>query len=71
MATKDWKKTSSSDIWIVWENKKDKGFLVTMAKQNSGNWSVGIAEKSGWNKGKIGLTKAKAIVFAKAYMRKH
>jgi len=68
---KDWKKTYSSNIGIIWRNKK-KEKIVSLNKLawNQG-WDVGIYSSGKWNDAKRFKTKSQAIKYARSYMRKH
>ena len=80
MALKDWKKTRESKQGIRWENTKQGKvvFVHTLKKKNGFKSDVIATEFQDWNKprnnrfnNKYFKTKTQALVYAKAYMRKH
>jgi len=81
MALKDWKKSEKYVSFTEWENQSKEGKISVSNKE--GSFLMKRKEKTGFlvsawtnngisnNKRKRFKTKAQALKFAKAYMRKH
>ena len=66
MALKDWKKTVNQEDYIVWGNDKIKKQVAVYR-----NLFMVLNLENGVNRNYEKRTKAKALVSAKAYMRKN
>jgi len=66
MATKDWTRFGKANMW--WNNKKNVGIGVI---KNTVSWTRGYWGSKSTKDIKTCKTKAKAIAYAKDYMKTH